>query len=134
MADVITGRKKHLRPVKRIISVTDTPFICAEAASLGRDLRSLHVAAAFGDDVHHSEEGIGPVERRSRTANYLDALYQADVEHEFRAEHGTVVDVVIDAMAVDEEQHFGAVVARVGKPADSEVGVITVVIHKQARN
>ncbi len=101
-------------------------------AGLVGDGRAVDGGAGLRDDVHHREERAVAVERRRRAADDLHAFERGRIETELRADFRLAEDVVVDAMAVDQEQNPAVVVARLAEPARAEEAEIAIVAHVHA--
>src|SRR6185369_2142116 len=90
------------------------------------------VLAGAGDDVDGPEKGAGAVEGGTWPADHLDPLNQVDIEGEVGPYRRLVVDVVVEPVAVDEQQHAAVVVAGAAEPPDSQVLIVAVVDYGKA--
>jgi hypothetical protein len=80
-----------------------------------------------GDHVDHGEEGVGAVERRTGATDDLDALDHVDIDEKFGAEVGLAENVVIDAVAVDEDEQAIVGIAEAAKAAYADETVVAIV-------
>ena len=85
----------------------------------------------FRDHVHHGEERAVAVERRCRAADDFHALECGRIETELRADFRLAEHVVVDAMAVDEQENAAVVVARLAEPTRTQEAEVAVVAHVQ---
>src|SRR3989344_929347 len=97
-----------------------------KASGLARDLGALEVAPALGDDVDGGEERVRAVKRGTRTADDLDAIDAVHVNDGFVAEESLIENVVVDAVAVYEQEDTAVVITRALEAARARVGIGTV--------
>jgi hypothetical protein len=79
------------------------------------------------------KKAFGPIEGRARAANELDPIDELDVERELGADVRLVVDGIVHAMPVDQDQDSRVVVAGTLEAADADVAVVAIVRHVEAR-
>jgi hypothetical protein len=85
-----------------------------------------------GHHVHHGEESAAAVDRSGGPAHDLDALDEVEVDDELLAHVGLLVDVVVGAQAVEQQEDSGAVIPRPVEAAHPDVGVAAVLGHVEA--
>ena len=119
--------EEHAESVSVLLAETDPAVGGLEPPDRSGKLHPLQVARLPGDDVHHAEEGIGPVERRTRPADHLDTLDKIDVDRELGADRSGFENVVVDPVPVHQEQHAGVQVPGAIEAAHPEIVVIAVV-------
>ena len=90
-------------------------------------LEAVQAGAAARDDVDDREEGARAVDRRAGAADHLHPLDVVDVEEAVGADQDALVDVVVEAVAVDQEERPHDVVARTLEATHPDEGVIAVV-------
>ena len=91
------------------------------------DRDAVERRAAARDHVDDGEERARPVERRGRPADDFDAIEHRHVDAEVGADRRLIVHIVVDAVAVDEQQDARVVVAGARESADADVAVVAVV-------
>ncbi len=87
----------------------------------------LSDVARPGDHVDHGEERAVAVERRGGPADDLHALEVGRVEPELGADLRLAEHVVVDAVAVDEQQDPAVVVARLAEAARADEAEVAIV-------
>ena len=110
------------------------PLRESKLAAAARQIQAVDRPATLGDDVDDTKERTRAVQRRARATDDFDPLDQVDVEGKFRADQCTAEDIVIESVAVDEEQHAGVVIAGTRKAAHPKEAVIAVVGDVKAAN
>src|SRR5690606_18580897 len=126
------ARHEHLDAVGEAIAIGDPAAIGLPAADLRGGLDSANVASTLRDDVDDAEERIRPVERGARSPDHLDPVDEVDVDERLRPDARLVVDAVVEAMAVHEEEDAGVEVARPIEAADAQIVVVAIVGHEEA--
>ena len=101
------------------------------AAGLGAHLGPTQLATIAGNDVDHAKKSIGPIHRRPRARYKLHPFHQVQVDGKVRADACLVIDVVVEAHTVDQQQHPRVVVAWRGKTPCAQIVVAAVVGHIQ---
>src|SRR5580700_11376150 len=95
---------------------------------------ALRVANPLGYDVDDPQEGAGHVKRRVRAPNHFHPVDQIDVNWKVRPDRGLVIHVVVDAVAIHQQQESAVVVAWTTEATNPNVAIVAVVIHVEARH
>jgi hypothetical protein len=64
---------------------------------------------------------------QARAPDHLDPADEVDVEDEVRPDPDGVVDIVIDPVAIDQDEETAVVVTRAAEPPESNIGVVPVI-------
>ena len=129
---VHAGRQQPLGAVLGPLAPRHAGVARIGAARRCTGLYAVNVTAALGDDVDHAKQRVRSVHRRARSGHVLDALDQVDVEDGFGADGRLVEDRVVGAMAVDQQQEAGVVIARTQKAARPQRVVAAIVVGVEA--
>ncbi len=127
LAPVGRAGEDNAHVIGEVMTVADAPLSGIEAADRAGELGAAQLLRVSRDHVDHGEEGARAVERRARAPDDLETLDQRDVEWELAADERAAEHVVVEAMAVDEQQHARVVVAGPREPAHADVAVVPVV-------
>src|SRR5207244_747745 len=100
-----------------------------ETARRARRFYSMagEIPAASGDNVDDREERVVAVQRRTGSADDLDAVDQIHVENEIGRVECAVVRRLIQPVTVHQNEDAAAEVTRPVEPADADVSVVAVV-------
>jgi hypothetical protein len=93
----------------------------------GREFRAADARAAARDHVDDAEHRVLAVNRAARAGDVFDAFDQIHVERKLLPHRAGVVGGVVDAVAIDRDQHAGIEVARQAETTRAEVAVLAVV-------
>jgi len=130
---VVRGRAQQQLGAARRPAAERGARLAARAREAARaDGRPAHGRAAFRDHVHHAEERAAAVDRGAGAGHELDAIDQGEVDGEFGADGALVVDDVVEASAIDQDQQARVQVARIAQAADVRIVVVAVVGHGHA--
>ena len=126
------GRQREVDAVVEDVAGAAARQHRAERAHVERERPAAERGAALGDDVDHGEEGAVAVDRGCRAADDLDALEGRRIHPELGADLGLAEDVVVDAVAVDEQQDAAVVVAGLAEATDAQQAEVAVVADVHA--
>src|SRR3984893_2932057 len=96
--------------------------------------QTLRVANPLRHDVDDPKEGAGHVKRRVRAPNHFHPIDQIDVNWKVRPDRGLVIHVVVDAVAIHQQQESAVVVAWTTETTNPNVAIVAVVTHVEARH
>src|SRR6188474_2082122 len=126
VALVQRAREEDAHVVRVVVAVAHPSMPGLEVAQGARDLRPAHLLGAARNHVDHREEGTGAIERRAGTSDDLETFDQRDIEGKLAADESAAKHVVVQPMAVDEQEDARVVVARTREAADADVAVVPV--------
>src|SRR5258706_1143015 len=126
IAAVNRARKQELQAVGELVAERYAAGIGVETSIGTGGLDAVHLSALAGEDVDHAEESVVTVKHGTRAADDFDTVNQVNVQNERRVNERAVVQVVVDALAVDEEQNAAVEIAEVDA-ARAQKSVVAVV-------
>src|ERR1700721_2493949 len=112
----------------------DTRGVGAVTGDCSGSGQTLRVANPLGHDVDDPQECTGHVKRRVRTPNHLHPVDQIDVNWEVRPGRRLVIHVVVDAVAIHQQQESAVVGAGTAETTNPNVAVVAVVTYVEARH
>src|ERR1035437_4157315 len=126
-AAVIGGAgEKQVHPVKPL-AIRGPPFVRPKTVGLACQDHPLEVVDVAGNHVDHGKECVGSIQRAARTTNDFDAVNQINIELKISADQSAVVEVVGEAMAIQQQQNARVVVTRPRESAHADVAIISVI-------
>ena len=124
--------QQQLGAARRPAAVRVADFAAPAREPADADGLPLEGRAVFRDHVHHAEERAAAVDGGAGAGHEFDAVDEGQVDGEFGADGALVVDDVVQAPAVDQDQQPRVQVARIAQAADVRVVVVAVVGHRHA--
>src|SRR6185437_12147911 len=131
VAVVIGSRQHELHAVGELFANRRAAGIAVETAVGGRGFHAVDLFALARNDIDNAEKGVVAVEHRARAANDFHAVDQVEIQDESGVDERAVVQVVIDAMAVHQEQNAAVEIAEV-HAARAEKLIVAVVGNVKA--
>src|ERR1035437_2106841 len=126
-ATVVGGAgEKQVHPVKPL-AIGGPPFVRAKTVGLACQRHPLEVVDVAGNHIDHGKECVGSIQRAARTTNDFHAVNQIKIELKISADQSAVVEVVGEAMAIQQQQNAGVVVTRPRESAHADVAIISVI-------
>ena len=129
---VAGGRQHQFGAAFEVPAVAHPPLGGSEVTDLERGLCAAERLGGLGDHVDHAEEGVAAVDGRAGPGHELDAVDQIHVEQEIGTQRRRVVDAVVRAVAVDQQQHSRVVIARSSESGHAYVRIDAVVANVQS--
>ena len=126
------GRQQQFGPAFELPAVGHPALAGSEVANLDRGLCAAQRLGGLGDHVDHAEEGVAAVDGRAGPGHELDAVDQIHVEQEIGTQRRRVVDAVVRAVAVDQQQHSRVVIARSSESGHAYVRIDAVIANVQS--
>jgi hypothetical protein len=97
------------------------------------DFQAANIPPPFGGDADHAEKGVVAVERRGGAGRQeLDPFDQIHVHDEIGVHRRHIVNVVVDPIAIYQEQQMIVVIAGTAKPAHAHAAVAAIVAQVNA--
>lgn len=120
-------RQQQFGAVFIAFAVAQPLLVGAMAGKLARRFKPVDVVPALGDDADDAEHGIAAVNGGTGTAHDLDPVDEVHVDHAFRADGSLVVHRIVEAVAVQQQQHAAVVVARPAGTPHAQIRIRTVI-------
>src|SRR5580698_10009928 len=109
------------------MAISRSAFVSAKASSLKGKFPIFDLLGTAGDDVDDGKKRIRAIEGRTGAKNNLHPFDHVYVDQEFISHHGLAKNVVINAMAVNQNQDAAVPVPQPAKSAYSDKGVIAII-------
>src|SRR5437870_9314167 len=97
------GKNRIHSPV--FAAIRNPPFVGFEACRFKRKFPAIQLLCLAGNHIYDRKEGAGPVQRRTGTADHFHSFNQVHVQRELCSQHGLFVNIVVDSVAVDQQEH-----------------------------
>lgn len=108
-------------------AITGAAVVGAKAGRRERDFHAFQLRCFARDHVDDREEGVGAVEGRTGAADDFDALDQVHIDEKLCPEVGLAENVVVDLMAVDQNQDAIVGISQAPKAAHANEAVVAIV-------
>ena len=127
LAIIKSAGYKKFEIIVEPVSVAEPFLVGIPTATLGRNFQAFEIPAALGDHVDDGGKGTRTVNCGTRFANDFDAIDQINIYGKLRPDIGTIENVVILAMAIDEKEDSRVVVPGAGKAPNADIRIISII-------
>ena len=110
LAVVESAGEQRFQSVVKAVAIAHSAFVGIPASRFGGKFEGIQIAAPLGDHVDDRGKCARAIDRGIRSPNNLNALDQIDIDREFRSHIGSVENVVVDAMAIQQEENARVVI------------------------
>lgn len=101
-------------------------MLAPEAAGFEPQVAAGLLRRGLGDDVDHAEHGAAAIEGRARPAHDLDTLHRFEVECHLVVDARGIVEVLVQPLAVEEDEHPRVVVGGPREATDADVAIVAI--------
>src|SRR5207244_3771035 len=119
------GKNRIHSPV--FAAIRNPPFVGFEACRFKRKFPAIQLLCLAGNHIYDRKEGAGPVQRRTGATNDFHSINQIHIQRELCPQHGLFVNVVVDPMAVDQQEHPAVIRFRAVNASHPGIGKVAVV-------
>ena len=103
-----------------------------EEVALADEVEALEVLRALGHDVDDAQHGLRAVQDRARPQDHLDVIDELERNARPTPEVRRAAPLLVDRVAVDEQEHVVAVIASQEHAARANLAVVEVVLRDHA--
>src|SRR5579864_2318648 len=111
----------------QLLGIRGPPLVSSETAYLAGEFHAIQMADVLGNHIDHGKECAGSIQRTAGTSDDFDAVNQIDIELKLAADERAVIDVVVEAMPIEQHQDARVIVSRPGKSTHANIAIIAIV-------
>src|SRR5439155_380438 len=119
------GKSRIHSPV--FAAIRNPPFVGFEACRFKRKFPAIQLLCLAGNHIHDSKKGTRSVQRGTGATNDFHSINQIHIQRELCPQHGLFVNVVVDPMAVDQQEHPAVIRFRTVNASHPGIGKVAVV-------
>ena len=125
----LVGQLGALAEQRELVAEADGGAPGGEEVALRDEMHPFEVLRVLRHDVDDAEHRLGPVEHRPRSEAHLDVVDELERDPRAPPEVRRPVPLLVDRVAVDEQEHVVAVVSREQHAARPDLDVVEVVLR-----
>ena len=119
------GKNRIHSPV--FAAIRNPPFVGFEACRFKRKFPAIQLLCLAGNHIYDSKKGTRSVQRGTGATNDFHSINQIHIQRELCPQHGLFVNVVVDPMAVDQQEHPAVIRFRAVNASHPGIGKVAVV-------